>query len=206
MRKSEEYEMALVADQALDKALKKYDEMVAENDTGVQSDLMITIHDSIRNLRRKIEAFLHDKLPMERVVDEFIFEYQVLEGELEVRESELARYRKFAKKLMASYEDFITKVGGQKKVSVINGTTHLDFERKSKGKAYLFWLISFFGIFGFHRFYLGKIGTGIGWILSGGVLGLGALYDLFALSSMVDEHNNYHELKAARLKQLNSKK
>ncbi|MDZ7807713.1 MAG: TM2 domain-containing protein [Gracilimonas sp.] len=206
MRKAEEYEMALVADQALAKALQKYEEISKEGEIDSRSDLMITIHDSIRNLRRKIEAYLHDKLLMERVVEEFIFEYQVLEGELEIRENESAKPRKFAKKLMSSYEDFIAKVGGTKKLSVIQGTSVPGFERKSKAKAYLFWFISFFGIFGFHRFYLGKIGTGIGWILSGGVLGLGALYDLFALSSMVDEHNNYHELRAVKMKQLNSKK
>lgn len=206
MRKSEEYEIALVADQTLDKALEKYKEVSGDNEEDANSDLMITIHDSIRNLRRKIEAYLQDKLTMDRVVDEFIFEYQVLEGELEIRESESARARKLAKKLMTSYEDFITKVGGNKKLSVIQGGAGTDIERKSKAKAYLFWFLSFFGIFGFHRFYLGKIGTGIGWILSGGVLGLGALYDLFALSSMVDEHNNYQELRAVRMKQLNSKK
>lgn len=206
MRKSEEYEMALVADQALGKALQKYEEISGENESDTNSDLLITIHDSIRNLRRKIEAYLEDKLPMERVVDEFIFEYQVLEGELGIRENESSRARKFARKLMGSYEDFITKVGGNKKLLIIKGDFGSQIERKSKAKAYLFWFISFFGVFGFHRFYLGKIGTGIGWILSGGVFGLGALYDLFALSSMVDEHNNYQELKAVRMKQLHSNK
>jgi hypothetical protein len=205
MRRSEEYEIALVADQTLGKALQKYEEISDDTEADANSDLMITIHDSIRNLRRKIEAYLQDRLPMERIGDEFIFEYQVLEGELEIRESESARSKKFAKKLMTSYEDFIAKVGGNKKISIIQGTYLPDFEKKSKAKAYLFWFISFFGIFGFHRFYLGKIGTGIGWILSGGVFGLGALYDLFALSSMVDEHNNYHELRAVKMKQLNSK-
>jgi hypothetical protein len=206
MRKSEEYEIALVAEQTLGKALQKYEELSGDSEGNTDSDLMITIHDSIRNLRRKIEAYLEDKLSMERVIDEFVFEYQVLEGELDIRETESARSRKLAKKLLASYEDFIAKVGGNKKLSIINGTNITVLEKKSKGKAYLFWFLSFFGIFGFHRFYLGKIGTGIGWILSGGVLGLGALYDLFALSSMVDEHNNFQELKAVRMKQLNSKK
>ncbi|MBD3616769.1 MAG: TM2 domain-containing protein [Gracilimonas sp.] len=73
---------------------------------------------------------------------------------------------------------------------------------KSKGKAYLFWFVGFFGILGLHRFYLGRTGTGIGWLLSGGVMGLGALYDLFALSRMVEEQNMYNELRAAKLKQL----
>lgn len=206
MRRSEEYEIALVADQTLGKALQKYEEISGDSGVDVKSDLMITIHDSIRNLRRKIEAYLQDRLTMGRVVDEFIFEYQVLGGELEIRENESARARKLAKKLMASYEDFIAKVGGSKKLSVVQGTAGNQIERKSKSKAYLFWFLSFFGIFGFHRFYMGKIGTGIGWILSGGVFGLGALYDLFALSSMVDEHNDLQELKAIRMKQLSSKK
>jgi len=206
MRKSEEYEIALVADQTLDKALQKYEEVSGDSETDVQSELLITIHDSIRNLRRKIGAYLQDRLPMEKVVEEFIFEYQVLEGELEIREDEPARTKKFVRKLMSSYEDFIAKVGGNKMLSVIQGTAGNQIERKSKSKAYLFWFLSFFGIFGFHRFYMGKIGTGIGWILSGGVLGFGALYDLFALSSMVDEHNDLQELKAIRMKQLSSKR
>ena len=56
---------------------------------------------------------------------------------------------------------------------------------KSKGIAYLLWLISIFGWLGFHRFYLGKIGTGILWIITGGVLGIGSLIDLFTLGGQV---------------------
>ncbi|MGL6015151.1 MAG: NINE protein, partial [Selenomonadaceae bacterium] len=40
---------------------------------------------------------------------------------------------------------------------------------KSKGIAYLFWLLGFFGWLGFHRFYLGKIGTGLLWIFTAGL-------------------------------------
>lgn len=69
---------------------------------------------------------------------------------------------------------------------------------KSKGIAYLLWLISGFGWLGFHRFYLGKIGTGIIWILTGGVFGLGSLIDLFTLGGKVDQYNTKLELHTIR--------
>jgi len=36
-------------------------------------------------------------------------------------------------------------------------------------------------------------------------MGFGAVYDLFALSKMVEEQNMYNELRAAKLKQLTGK-
>ena len=47
--------------------------------------------------------------------------------------------------------------------------------------AYLLWLCSGCGALGFHRFYLGKVGTGIVWMLSGGLFGIGCLYDAVTL-------------------------
>jgi len=69
---------------------------------------------------------------------------------------------------------------------------------KSKGIAYLLWLLSIFGVLGFHRFYLGKIGTGILWFFTGGLLGLGALIDLFTLGGKVEQYNTNQELKTLR--------
>jgi TM2 domain-containing membrane protein YozV len=63
---------------------------------------------------------------------------------------------------------------------------------KSKGTAYLLWLCSIFGWLGLHRFYLGKIGTGIIWICTGGLCGIGAIYDLFTLGNQVDIYNAIH--------------
>jgi TM2 domain-containing membrane protein YozV len=60
---------------------------------------------------------------------------------------------------------------------------------KSKNTAYLLWFFGLFGWLGLHRFYLRKYATGILWIVTGGVLGIGSLYDLFALGDMVDLHN-----------------
>jgi hypothetical protein len=60
----------------------------------------------------------------------------------------------------------------------------------SLGIAYLLWLAGF-GAFGLHRFYLGKIATGILWACTGGLFGLGSLYDLFTLPFQVKEANYY---------------
>ncbi|EJP16414.1 NINE protein [Leptospira interrogans] len=69
---------------------------------------------------------------------------------------------------------------------------------KSKGLAYLLWFFGGFGIFGIHRFYLGKIGTGILWLCTIGVFGFGAFFDLFTLGSQVDAENAKKELKEIR--------
>lgn len=69
---------------------------------------------------------------------------------------------------------------------------------KSKGTAYLLWLISLFGWLGIHHFYLGKPVKGIIWILTGGVFGFGALIDLFTLGGDVDRYNTNEELKTIR--------
>ena len=52
------------------------------------------------------------------------------------------------------------------------------------------WILqTFFGLFGIHRFYLGKIGTGIIWLLTGGLLGVGWVYDFCTLNSQIDDSN-----------------
>jgi len=55
--------------------------------------------------------------------------------------------------------------------------------------AYLLWFASGFGVLGLHRFYLGKISTGLLWMFSGGLLGIGAIYDLITLPGQVREAN-----------------
>ena len=61
---------------------------------------------------------------------------------------------------------------------------------KSKGVAYLLWF--FLGFFGAHRFYLEKIGTGVLYLLTFGVFGIGWLFDLFTLCGQVDTYNILH--------------
>ena len=55
--------------------------------------------------------------------------------------------------------------------------------------AYLLWFLSGFGAMGFHRFYLGKIPSGLLWMFTGGLLGVGGFYDLITLPSQVREAN-----------------
>ncbi|MBN1648366.1 MAG: TM2 domain-containing protein [Spirochaetales bacterium] len=55
--------------------------------------------------------------------------------------------------------------------------------------AYLLWIVSGCGALGFHRFYLNKIGSGILYMFTGGLFGLGALYDLVTLPTQVREAN-----------------
>jgi len=69
---------------------------------------------------------------------------------------------------------------------------------KSKGVYFLLWVLGFFGIFGFHHFYLGKIGKGILWIITLGFFGLGSLIDLFTIGNAVDNYNTKKELKEIR--------
>ena len=57
------------------------------------------------------------------------------------------------------------------------------------GIAYLLWLFSGFGALGFHRFYLGKIPSGILWMLTGGLGMVGAIYDFFTLPGQVRQAN-----------------
>ncbi|MDR0786088.1 MAG: TM2 domain-containing protein [Treponema sp.] len=61
---------------------------------------------------------------------------------------------------------------------------------KSKGVAYLLWF--FLGVFGAHRFYLEKIGTGVLYLLTVGVFGIGWIIDLFTLGNQVDVYNAIH--------------
>lgn len=49
--------------------------------------------------------------------------------------------------------------------------------------------LTFTGVFGLHRMYMGKWLTGLLYLLTLGLLGCGILYDFFTLNEQVDEIN-----------------
>lgn len=50
-----------------------------------------------------------------------------------------------------------------------------------KNWLFAFLLCIFFGSFGFHRFYVGKVGTGLAYLFTFGFLGIGWLIDTIKL-------------------------
>ena len=50
-------------------------------------------------------------------------------------------------------------------------------------------LLTFLGVFGVHRFYLGKWVTGLIWLFSGALFGIGYLWDLWTLNEQVELAN-----------------
>ena len=51
-------------------------------------------------------------------------------------------------------------------------------------------LLTFVGIFGIHRFYMGKVFTGILYLLTGGLFLVGILYDFLTLNEQLSEVNS----------------
>lgn len=60
--------------------------------------------------------------------------------------------------------------------------------QKDVGVTYLLWL--FLGVFGAHKFYLGRPGWGVAYLLTLGLLGVGLLVDLFTIPRQVRDYNS----------------
>ena len=59
---------------------------------------------------------------------------------------------------------------------------------KSKLVAYVLWF--FLGFLSMHRFYLGKVGSGMLYLVTFQLFGIGWVIDFFQLGGMVDNYNN----------------
>jgi hypothetical protein len=60
----------------------------------------------------------------------------------------------------------------------------------SRGTAFFLWLSCALGFCGLHRFYLGRPVTGVIWLLTFGLFGVGQFIDLFRIPSLVAAENS----------------
>lgn len=64
----------------------------------------------------------------------------------------------------------------------------------NKSRLIAFLLCLFLGEFGIHRFYVGKVGTGMIWLISGGLLEIGWIIDLVMIIAGSFEDKNGNKL------------
>jgi len=60
---------------------------------------------------------------------------------------------------------------------------------KNTKTAYILWCLGFFGLCGVHRFYAGKIVSGMVWLLTFGFCFIAQIIDLALIPSMISEAN-----------------
>lgn len=74
-----------------------------------------------------------------------------------------------------------------------NERMQLDMEiraqRRDTGTTTALACLGFIGVAGIHRFMLGKVGTGILWLLTAGICLIGTIVDLVNMRKLVDEYN-----------------
>jgi hypothetical protein len=73
---------------------------------------------------------------------------------------------------------------------------------KEKGTAYILWAACFLGVAGLQRLYAGKIGTGLLYLFTWGLFGVGQVVDLFLIPRMVEDANNRLALEGVDPRQL----
>lgn len=65
-------------------------------------------------------------------------------------------------------------------------------EKSEKNGVLIALMCFFFGFLGVHRFMVGKFGTGVLWLLTGGLFGIGSLVDFIMIlcGSFTDKDGN----------------
>jgi TM2 domain-containing membrane protein YozV/DNA-directed RNA polymerase subunit RPC12/RpoP len=77
----------------------------------------------------------------------------------------------------------------------------LEHRKKSAATTWILWLL-IIGFFGAHRFYLGRIGSGVGMLFTIGGLGIWWLIDAFLISEMLRE--NQQKIQAEVLQEISA--
>lgn len=66
--------------------------------------------------------------------------------------------------------------------------SEMDSRKKSTATTWILWF--FFGGLGGHRYYLGKIGSGVAMTLTLGGLGIWTIIDIFLMNGMISKKNS----------------
>lgn len=74
-------------------------------------------------------------------------------------------------------------------MSSLDRDAYLEFSEGRLDYTTIWVLLTFLGVFGAHRFAMGKWITGLVYIFTFGLFGLGYIYDLCTLNSQIDEIN-----------------
>ena len=74
-------------------------------------------------------------------------------------------------------------------VPAVRETTAIARPRRDVITSYVLLVPSLFGVAGLHRFYLGRWVSGLIWLVTGGICGIGTIIDLVMMPRMVDDHN-----------------
>lgn len=64
-------------------------------------------------------------------------------------------------------------------------------QQVNSGNAYILWFLCQFGICGGQRFYTGNVASGLIYVFTFGIFGIGQLLDLVLIPGMVDRRNMY---------------
>ena len=75
----------------------------------------------------------------------------------------------------------------------MNRKAHIRFYQGEIDYNVAWLLLTFLGLFGVHRMYMGKWITGLIYLLTGGILGLGYIYDLWTLNEQITLINSSSE-------------
>ena len=84
----------------------------------------------------------------------------------------------------------INQIEPQQKPETKVSSTYIQQKPETKvSSAYILWLGCLLQLHGLHRLYNGKVFTGLLWLFTFGLLGVGQVIDLVLIPNMVDEHN-----------------